>query len=127
EEEHDLYGGDIAALDWRHYWTSIHMPGLARHVFPNLEAKLTASTKETYTYQDLIELFDASTNNYANRVALQHHDGVLTERYTYAELRAYAERAASMLEGLGMGPGVCALIVSENRPQWGMAYFGILK
>ncbi len=125
--ERSRYGCPIEKLDWRDYWLNVHMPGLKRHSFPALEAKLSASQKDTYTYDDLIELFDASTHNFAKRVAMQHHDEGIVERYTYDDLRQLADRAAQYLDGLGLGPGQTALLVSENRPHWAMAYFGILK
>ncbi len=125
--ERDLYGCPIEKVDWREYWIDVHLPGLAKYAFPTLEDKLNASTRESYTYEDLVELFDATTHNYARRVAMQHHNHGIVERYTYAEIRQHAERAADTLSGLGMGRGRTALIVSENRPQWGMTYFGILK
>lgn len=121
------YGSPVADLDWRHYWMDVHMPGLAKYAFPELEDKFKARTQTQYTYDDLLEMFDASTENFAGRIALQHHAGGITERYTYAELKQYAERAAAYLNDCGVGQNAPVLIVSENRPQWGMSYFGILK
>jgi len=126
--ERDLYGCVVENLDWRHYWLKVHTPGLEKWVFPNLEAKLKGDPRESYTYKDLVELFDSSTTNFANRTALQHHrDGQIVERYTYAQLKERAERAAAFLGGMGIGPGSAVLLLGENRPQWGMIYFGILK
>lgn len=128
EAEQALYALNIADLDWRHYWLDVHYPGLAKWSFPSLEAKLQADTREAYTYDDLVQLFDSSTRNYADRVAFQHHDrGRIVEQYTYGELHDYAERASNFMQGIGVGPGVSVLLVAENRPQWGMTYFGILK
>lgn len=121
------YGCPIEDLDWRDYWINIHVPGLNRRAFPELEAKLAASQKDVYTYDDLVDLFDASTHNFRRRLAMQHHAGQIVERYTYGEIKERAERAAQTLRGMGLGRGHTALLVSENRPQWGMAYFGILK
>ncbi|WP_168210982.1 AMP-binding protein [Persicimonas caeni] len=125
--EQKRYGSPVEDIDWRHYWLDVHVPGLYRHAFPELEAKFKASGKKSYTYDDLIELFDASTHNFSKRVALQHHSNGITERYTYGELKEHAERAADMLVACGVTDHASALIVSENRPQWGMTYFGILK
>ncbi|MCX7024584.1 MAG: AMP-binding protein [Spirochaetes bacterium] len=44
--------------------------------------------------------------------------------YTYAELKAKAAAAAVLLKTLGLQAGDRAAILSENRPEWGMAYFG---
>ncbi len=128
EHERDFYGSPIEDLCWRTYWIDVHVPGLYKFVFPHLEEKLSTSQKSRYTYRDLMEVFDASTSNFPQRVAFQHHHrGQIIERYTYAELRERAERAALMLGALGVGKSVPALLVSENRPQWGMSYFGVLK
>lgn len=126
-EERDRYGNRIEVLDWRHYWIDVHMVGLAKWVYPVLEDKLKADPRETYTYHDLVELFDATTANHATRVALQHHNNGIVERYTYGQFKEYAVRAASYFNAVGIGTGSSVLLASENRPQWGMAYFGILK
>jgi long-chain acyl-CoA synthetase len=127
ESEQKRYGSPVEDIDWRHYWLDVHLPGLHRHAFPELEAKFKASGKSTYTYDDLVELFDASTHNYKKRVALQHHANGITERYTYGQLKQRADQAAAVLKAHGAGAQAAVLIVSENRPQWGMTYFGILK
>jgi long-chain acyl-CoA synthetase len=127
DEERRLYGSPIADLNWRIYWLESHVPGLQKYVFPELEKKLAPRAKEVYTYQDLQDLFNASTANFAERVAVQHHSGQITERYTYRELGERALRAAAILSGMGVAPRSAVLLASENRPQWSMAYFGIIK
>ncbi len=127
EHERAMYSSPVEDYNWRHYWIDVHVPGLNRHVFPQLEEKLRSSPKKTYTYEDLVDLFDSSTRNYAKRIALQHHDGRLVERYTYEELGNYAEHVSLILKGHGVQHGVAAMLIAENRPQWAMSYFGILK
>ncbi|MGM0559028.1 MAG: AMP-binding protein, partial [Myxococcota bacterium] len=128
EPERQRYGIEpVRHISWRHYWMDVHMPGLAEHVFPALDEKFRSSGRKSYTYDDLIEVFEASAANFGQRVAMQHHDGGITERYTYADLKEYADRAVDALRTNGVSENTTALIVSENRPQWGMAYFGILK
>ncbi|MFU8803439.1 MAG: AMP-binding protein [Bradymonadaceae bacterium] len=127
ESERLRYGSPIQDLDWRVYWLEVHLPGLARHSFPELDAKLKASSKTVYTYDDLVELFDASAHNFSNRIAFQHHDKGIVERFTYGEVKERAERASGVLAGIGAASGSAVLLAGENRPQWGMAYFGILK
>lgn len=125
--ERERYGSPVQNICWRHYWMDVHMPGLAKYSFPELEEKFSSSNKKSYTYDDLLELFDSSTENFAERVALQHHAGGITEQVTYRELKRAAERAAQTLKRLGAQPNSAVLIASENRPQWGMSYFGVLK
>ncbi len=126
-EERDLYGFPIADLDWRQYWVYVHVPGLYKFVFPQLEEKLSDVAGDAWTYEDLVDVFESSTRNFADRVALRHHDHGIVESYTYAELKQHADRGAAALRARGIGPGHTVLIVSENRPQWGMTYFAILK
>lgn len=126
-EEREMYGCPIADLEWRDYWLGVHMPGLYKNVFPHLEEKLRASDREAWTYDDLVDLFDSSARNFADRVAFRHHDRGITERWTYAQVHEYALRGANSLRARGIGAGSTVVLVSENRPQWGMAYFAILK
>lgn len=126
--ERNLYGCMVEDLDWRNYWLNVHTPGLEKWVFPNLEEKLKSDPRETYTYKDLVELFDSSTTNFASQIALQHHaNGEIVERYTYAQLQEKAVRASNFFKAMGVGSGSSVLLLGENRPQWGMIYFGILK
>ena len=126
-EERELYGCPIADLDWRNYWINVHIPGLYRNVFPDLEEKLGTAAGDAWTYDGLIDVFDSSTRNFSERVALRHHDHGIVESYTYAELKQHAERGADALRARGIGPGHTVMLVSENRPQWGMTYFAVLK
>jgi long-chain acyl-CoA synthetase len=125
-EEREVYGCPIADLDWREYWLDIHIPGLHRNAYPALEAKLSEATGDSWTYESLVDLFQSSTTNYSERVAMQHYDGGIVERYTYEELQQYARRGSEALAARGIGDGHTVMLVSENRPQWGMAYFAIL-
>jgi long-chain acyl-CoA synthetase len=47
-------------------------------------------------------------------------------RYTYADLQDMADRTAAMLRERGVEPGDKVMLLSENRPEWGITYFGIL-
>jgi len=127
EAERQRYGPKIADLEWREYWLDIHMPALAEHIFPKIDEKMRGRDREVYTYEDLRELFDAATRHFADEVAMQHHHEGVVERYTYRELRDRAERAGRVFRNLGVDHDVPVLLAAENRPQWGMAYFGILE
>ena len=127
DPERQRYGPRIDELDWRDYWARSHMPALAETIYPRVEEKLKRSSREAHTYETLLELFEAGTVHHEEEVALQHHDGGIVERYTYAELDDRADRAARLLRSHGVEDDVPVLLASENRPQWGMAYFGILR
>ncbi len=115
------------ALDWRHYWLNVQMPGLFKHVYPQLEDKLKATRKEVYTPKDLVEVFNAASINYKDRVALQQITPSGIKRTTYAQFKAHADCVAANLLAEGLALGDRVLIMSENRPEWGMCYFGLLQ
>jgi long-chain acyl-CoA synthetase len=128
-EERPLLPWEPERIDWYDYWLRIHVPGLERWIFPTLDAELRGMRKEerAYTYRDLLELFDTATKRYARRVAMRIERGGASERYTYAEVHEVATRAAACLAAEGVRPGDRVLLVSQNAPEWGMCYFGVLK
>src|SRR5262245_15994981 len=48
------------------------------------------------------------------------------QRMTYRELREQAHRAANALTALGVRPGDRVALMVPNRPEFTVAYFGIL-
>jgi len=115
-------------IDWYDYWLNVHLPGLKKWVFPKLdEAETGKKTRRIYTYRNLIELFDAATKNHSGRVAMRIERGGREERYTYADFRECALRAAAFLKTKGIKAGERVGLLAQNSPEWGMAYFGILR
>jgi long-chain acyl-CoA synthetase len=125
--EAQRYRPGIEDLDWRDYWINTQLPALHEHIFPELDQKLSGRSEEAHTYRDLLELFDATTVHHADQVAMRHHDGGTVEQYSYRDLRQSAHRVASALQHRGIREHSAVLLAGENRPQWGMCYFGILK
>src|SRR6266850_842223 len=126
-EEQGLLGWFPEKFDWYDYWMNIHLPGLKKWVFPTLEEDMRAQPKRIYTYRDLLELFETSTKRHATRVAMRIERDGRNEQYTYADLRELATRAAGFLAGEGIKPGDRVMLVSNNAPEWGLSYFGVLK
>jgi long-chain acyl-CoA synthetase len=122
---------DPETIEWRDYWLRIHMPGLKKWVFPDLEEEFQPKLRPTYTYKDLLELFDATTKLHRSRVAFRQlgpPDGdAPIRRFTYRQVAQRAQRAAGVLIERGVAPGDRVLLVAENRPEWGIAYFAALK
>ncbi len=123
---------DPERILWRHYWLDVHMRGLEKWIFPNLEEEFKARPKAVYTYKDLVEMFEATTKHHRHRTAMRllprPSDGDdEPQRYTYAHLSDLAERVAAALRERGVGAGDKVMLLSENRPEWGITYFGILK
>lgn len=122
-------------IDWRHYWMDSHFPGLQKWVFPVLDDELGPKQRSVYTYKDMVELFDAATKLHKDRVAMrllpskQDDDGRDAEPvvYTYARVRDMAAQGAGCLHERGVQPGDRVMLLSENRPEWGISYFAILE
>ncbi len=73
--------------------------------------------------KNLPQVLKHSAELYPTRVALSSEGGV---SYEYPELELSARFIASMLQSSGIGTGDKVAILSENSPQWPVAYFGIL-
>ncbi|PIF05909.1 MAG: AMP-dependent synthetase [Draconibacterium sp.] len=67
-------------------------------------------------------LFDHSVRNFAANTSLVF---VGEKNYTYAELGNDVNRVASMLSLLGIQKGDKVAILSQNMPNWGVAFFAI--
>lgn len=128
-EDRETMPWDPETIDWLHYWLEIHNKGLEKWVFPRIKDKLNKNPlPNVYTYEDLLELFDAATRNRHDEVAMRMlaADGS-EEQFTYEQVRERASWVANFLVLHGVNKGDRVLLVAENRPQWGMAYFGILQ
>src|SRR5690606_8132694 len=55
-EERPLLYWNPEQLDWRDWFLNTHVPGLERHVFPELESKLRKPLKPLHRYDSLAHL-----------------------------------------------------------------------
>ncbi len=124
------------AIDWRTYWLDVHMKGLEEWVFPGLEEERDKLKREAPQSKDLLQLLAQSIEAHATRTAFRFYAGEeekealsrsRDDRVTYAELGRFSDRAGQRLLYTGVKPGERILLMSENRPEWAMAYFGALK
>ncbi|HJU29500.1 MAG TPA: AMP-binding protein, partial [Candidatus Binataceae bacterium] len=114
-------------IDWRDYWINIHLPGLRRHIFPQLDLHTRARPRARLRHKTLIEMLDRAAERYGASSALiaRKPSGQRTS-ISYRELRDSAHRAGLLLRTRGVKPGDRVLLISENSPDWVMAYFAIL-
>ena len=89
-------------ISWRQYWLDVHMRGLEKWIFPNLEEEFKARPKSVYTYRDLSRCSTATTKHHRHRTAMRllpSPDGegreLEPQRYTYADLQDMADRTAA--------------------------------
>lgn len=114
-------------LDWYDYWLNVHFPGMLKWVLPTLEEELKAQEKRSYTYKDLLDLFDTSVKRFPTRVAMRIERDGRKEQYTFSDVRELTLRAAGFLAKNGIASGSRVILFSHNMPEWGLSYFGILK
>jgi long-chain acyl-CoA synthetase len=127
EKEKPLLPWYPEKLDWYDYWLNVHFPGIRKWVLPTLEEELKIQEKRSYTYRDLLDLFDTSTKRFATRTAMRIERGGRKEQYTYEDVRELTLRAAGFLAANGIKQGDRVILFSHNMPEWGLTYFGILK
>ncbi len=122
---------DPERLEWRHYWLDVHLPGLKKWVFPSLEEEFRPKPRSVYTYKDLLEMFQATTKLHRSRVALRllppPGSDEPVRRVTYRRLGEQVAHAGTVLAARGIAPGDKVVLVSENRPEWCVGYFGVLS
>ena len=114
-------------LDWYDYWLNVHFPGMRKWVLPTLEEELKSVEKRAYTYKDLNDLFETSVKRFPTRVAMRIERDGRKEQYTYDDVRELTYRAAGFFAKNGIQAGNRLVLFSNNMPEWGMTYFGILK
>jgi long-chain acyl-CoA synthetase len=122
---------DPETIEWRSYWLDLHLPGLKKWVFPSLDEEFRKKPRSVYTYKDLLELFAATTKLHRSRVALRQLAPVGSDepvrRFTYRRLAEQVHRSAAALAELGVAPGDKVVLVGENRPEWGITFFAVLR
>ena len=76
----------------------------------------------------LISMFEAAIQQYGNKPALAHKPrGGTYQDISYTEFGESAEAFSKGLNALGVQKSDRVAILSENRPEWAIADFGILK
>ena len=127
EKEKDLLPWYPEKLDWYDYWLNVHFPGMRKWVLPQLEEDLKKIEKRSYTYKDLLDLFDTSVKRFPTRVAMKIERGGKKEQYTFEDVKELTYRAAGFLAHNDIKQNDRVILFSNNMPEWGISYFGILK
>lgn len=76
---------------------------------------------------DIIEFLEKINKKYGSQIALQIKDGKGYRRVSYLELGNRTIDVSSTLIKLGVQKGDRVAIISENRPEWVIAFFGIIS
>jgi long-chain acyl-CoA synthetase len=75
------------------------------------------------TIKNLGEIFEASVEQFPDRLALKHGD----EEYTYAQLKTEVVKLKNYLLSCGLKAGDKFAVCGENQPKWAISYLGIVR
>ena len=73
------------------------------------------------------EAFAEICRNASDRIAMQMKEGMHYKQYTYKEVAQQVQGLANAFIQRGIRPGSRVAIVSENRPEWVLAYLSIVS
>ena len=114
-------------IDWYDYWLNMHMPGLRKHIFPQLDLHTRGRPRGLPRRKSLVEMLDRSADKHGAEIAITaRRQSGESSSMSYRELRDKAHRAALLLQTRGVKPGDRVLLISENSPDWVLGYFAIL-
>jgi long-chain acyl-CoA synthetase len=113
-------------LDWRAWFLEVHVPGLERWVFPELEKRLQRPLRPLQRYESLNALLEEMAERHGLAVALQHTEADGLSRVSYREWLERSEAVAARLAAHGVTPGQRVILAARNHPNWAIAFFGAL-
>jgi long-chain acyl-CoA synthetase len=81
------------------------------------------STANPPVFETLVELYEHATTSYADRPLFGQKKGGEWKWMTYGEFREKTEGFRAGLAAIGVGRGDKVTIISDNRPEWAIAYY----
>jgi long-chain acyl-CoA synthetase len=127
EPERALVDWSPESIDWRAWFLDVHVPGLERFVFPQIEERLRRPKKAPEPHDTLPALLDEMAERFALGVALQRTEKDGLSRLSFSEWRDHSAACAARLIEAGVRPGDRVMLSAHNHPAWPIAFFGILK
>lgn len=126
-EERRRFNFDVTRLNWRHYM-HVHIAGLKKYILKveragtlEVDDEVAAHEASVSTIPDLLE---RTADRHPEKIALRvQRDGEWHE-ISYARLRTDVRAVAERLLRMGLTKGDRIVLVSENRPEWGVCYLG---
>jgi len=75
----------------------------------------------------VLSLLNSKVEDHPHETALSVYENGFWRRVSYAEIRHHAERLSEYLMERGCGANERAAILAESKPEWGMAFFAIVR
>lgn len=124
--DRETFGFDPRAIDWDTYIRDVHLPGLVRNVLREPSSAPMAhsvAAEGAVEQRTIVDAFSEAADRHARLLAVRVHRG---RELTFADVHERALGAAAHLRSRGVRPGDRVLLPCENRPEWIVAYLGIL-
>ena len=151
--EQQRFNFDVSQIHWRRYFQDIHIPGIKKHVLKieggtandsETDGARASATKQGRTgtedeseesvaeperidTETIVDLIKTQASRIPDRVALQMASEDAWEQYTYAETYTLSRQVAWQLWQSGLRKGDRVVLVSENQPEWCIAYLAAVQ
>lgn len=147
--EQQRFNFDVSRIHWKRYFQEIHIPGIKRHVLKiedstaedteasssakqekassQDESEESATAPEWIVPKTIVDLIKIQAARIPDRIALQMATESGWETYTYAETYALSRQVAWQLWKSGLRKDDRVVLVSENQPEWCIAYLAAVQ
>ena len=151
--EQQRFNFDVSKIHWKRYFQEIHIPGIKRHVLkledgagddsetgttrssatkPSKadaqdESEESVTPTEQIAPKTIVDLIKTQASRIPDRIALQMASEGEWEQYTYAETYTFSRQVAWRLWESGLREGDRVVLVSENQPEWCIAYLAAVQ
>ena len=151
--EQQRFNFDVSKIHWKRYFQEIHIPGIKRHVLKledgttddsetggghtsaakrgeagsQDESEESVTPFEQISPKTIVDLIKIQASRIPDRIALQMANEGQWEEYTYAETYTLSRQVAWRLWESGLREGDRVVLVSENQPEWCIAYLAAVQ
>jgi long-chain acyl-CoA synthetase len=125
-EQRAIIGWQPETIEWRDWFLRVHVPGLEKWVFPEIEQRLRRPRRAPQRHETLPALLDEMAERHALAVALQRTERDGLSRISFADWRRRSLACARRLVEQGVERGDRVLLAGSNHPAWPICFFGIL-
>ena len=147
--EQQRFNFDVSRIHWKQYFQDIHIPGIKRHVLKiedntandteaaasakqekassQDESEESATVPEWIVPKTIVDLIKIQASRIPDRIALQMANESEWEEYTYAETYTLSRHVAWQLWESGLRKDDRVVLVSENQPEWCIAYLAAVQ
>ena len=147
--EQQRFNFDVSRIHWKRYFQEIHIPGIKRHVLKiednaandteasssakqekassQDESEESATAPEWIVPKTIVDLIKGQAARIPDRIALQMAKESGWEAYTYRETYTASRQMAWQLWESGLRKDDRVVLVSENQPEWCIAYLAAVQ